>query len=110
MFQYALLMAVAAAATYTKDGPSNEKAGATDADAATVVQTTEFTEAITKTTSDTKVVTTSTIKASNPGTSYNGTDIKNSSAGICYETGTGITVDKTTGDKTGTNKYTCTIA
>lgn len=109
MFQYALLMAVAAAATYTKAGPSNETE-ATDSEAATVVQTTEFTEAITKTTSDTKVVTTSTIKASNPGTSYNGTDIKNSSAGICYETGTGITVDSKTGDKTGTNKYTCTIA
>ena len=106
MFQYALLLGVAAAASYTKAGPSNEKAGATSSDAATVLQTTEFTEAISKTTNDTKVLTTSTIKASNPGTSYSPDDIKASSAGICYETGTGIT----DGDDTSTNKYTCTIA
>lgn len=106
MFQYALLMAVAAAASYTKDGPSNEKAGATDADAATVMQTTQFTEAISKTTNDTKVVTTSTLSATSPSSAY-GTDIKTSSTGICYKTGDGITV--TDGTPSGTNMYTCTI-
>ena len=73
------------------------------------MQTTEFTVNNVKTTNDTKVVQTTTIKGANADSKF-GTDITGqAAAGICVVTGEGID-DSDPKNPTGTNKYTCNTA